>query len=60
MSMYVCMYVCICRGIYCCCNYRKWQKIEEEREAKREKLIAKTRRPFDPTDRVTSYGTVIY
>jgi len=46
------------RGIYCCCNYKRWQRIEEEREEKREKLIAKSRRHFDPADRVVpSYGT---
>ena len=47
-----------CRACYCCCNYRKWQRIEEEREARRAKQIAKSRRHFDPAQHnVPSYGT---
>uniref|UniRef100_A0A7S0M9K8 Uncharacterized protein n=1 Tax=Cryptomonas curvata TaxID=233186 RepID=A0A7S0M9K8_9CRYP len=46
-------------GLWCCCNWSKWQKIEDERERKREALISKTRVCVDPVDRVQyTYGTI--
>uniref|UniRef100_A0A7S4UD95 Uncharacterized protein n=1 Tax=Guillardia theta TaxID=55529 RepID=A0A7S4UD95_GUITH len=46
-------------GVWCCCNWSRWQAIEEEREKKREALIAKTRVAYDPVDRAPpSYGTL--
>mmetsp|Transcript_16502 Transcript_16502/g.32580 ORF Transcript_16502/g.32580 Transcript_16502/m.32580 type:complete len:126 (-) Transcript_16502:98-475(-) len=42
---------------WCCCNWRKWQEIEEKREARKERLISKTKPKIDPVDRHPQYGS---
>mmetsp|Transcript_52407 Transcript_52407/g.124813 ORF Transcript_52407/g.124813 Transcript_52407/m.124813 type:complete len:125 (-) Transcript_52407:72-446(-) len=46
-------------GIWCCCQYPKWKKVEDAREEKRQRQIDKTRVKYDPVDRHTqSYGAI--